>query len=355
MLQSILSFFRWLFTATLPAGRLLGIPLRVHLILVLVIPLFATPYFQVGLPFWQGAILALIFVGVLYGSVLAHEFGHAWGHRLVGGQTELIMLTPIGGIAVGSGADLSPRAELLVIALGPAASVVLAVVGHLTLWIVGDLGATNFWAFTLYWMLLMLAQLNTMLALFNLLFPVFPLDSAKLIRASLSLRYDPARVTYHLARVGVVLGIVLMMAFFTRINLPLLGPVSIWLFIIGLLGIQACLMEQQRIRHEPVYSQQDSWGGRTVYYDRDVMERAKRRALEDVGGLTPGARRPRKTRAARPNGPAEVVDIGPPRNVQEVNDMRELRDMLRRAVDREDFPRAAAIKKRLEELKAQSR
>ena len=351
MLQSLIYFFRWLFTATLPAGRLFGVPVRVYLLLVIVIPFFAVPYFQVGLPFWQGAVLSLIFVGVLYGSVLAHEFGHAWGNWLVGGQTEQIVLTPIGGVAVGSGADISPRAELLVVALGPAVSVLLAAAGHLALWPIGEVSIEHFWRFSLYWAVLMIAQLNTMLALFNLLFPLFPMDSARLLRAAFSLKYNPGLVTLRIAQMGVVLGIVLMMAFFTRIDLPIIGPVSIWLFIIGLLGIQASLYEQHRIRHMPVYAQSDSWGARTVFHDREIMDRARRRAREDIGGIVAAGKPSKKKRSPRPKGPAEVIEITPSRDPKDVVDESELREMLRTAVAREDFRRAAAIKRRIEELK----
>lgn len=354
-MQSILNFFRWLFTKTIPAGRLLGIPLRVHLALVIVLPFFAMPYFQEGLPIWQGAILALIFIGVLYGSVLAHEFGHAWGNRLVGGHTEVIILTPIGGMAVGTGSSLSPRTELLVVALGPAVSIVLAVIGQLLLLGVGGLlTGRGFGLFAVYWFVLMLARLNTMLALFNLLFPLFPMDSAKLIRAALSLKYNPGRVTYRVSQVGVVLGIVLLMALLTHIELPLIGPANIWLAIIGLLGIQACLMEQQRIRYGPVYGQEDSWGDRTVFYDNEIMDRAKRRAREDMGGLIPGGKSSKKKRPPRPKGPAKVIEIGPRPEPEDVTDTAQLREMLREAVAHEDFRRAAAIKKRIEELKSQS-
>src|SRR5688572_29397255 len=111
MLQGILGALRWLFSATLPAGRLFGIPLRVHVILVAfmvwtVVDQYHFASLALG-PIW-GILLVISSLAVTYLSILAHEFGHAWGHRLVGGRTEMILLTPIGGVAMGSGAEASP-------------------------------------------------------------------------------------------------------------------------------------------------------------------------------------------------------------------------------------------------------
>ncbi len=355
-MQSIIYWFKWLFFKTLPAGRLMGIPLRVHLLMVLIMPVFIFSFPMEILGWKIGLLLGLIFVTILYLSVLAHEFGHAWGHHLVGGHTEQIILTPIGGLAVGSGADLSPRSELLVVALGPAVSVVLAIVGHVGYYFLEKVPGSS----TSWWIFLtavhMLAGLNTMLAAFNLLFPLFPMDCARLIRAGFSLKHNPERVTFIVCKAGIMLAFVVIMFGLFRINLPFIGEVGPWLMIIGILGVQACHAEMERVQYMGVYAQADDWGKGPVYYDQQIMERANTRAREQVGALFTfrksgtASKTKAKSKPKKHSGPAKVIEFTPPVDPDTVNDPVELRKMMIEAANSENFRRAAQIKRRLREL-----
>lgn len=363
-MQSIVYWFRWFFTATLPAGRLLGIPLRVHVAMLVALPIIAIPLYQSIAPalgFAGGAAYALLFVGILWGSVLAHEFGHAWGHRLVGGETDQIILTPIGGLAIGTGGDRSPKAELIVVALGPAVSVVLALVGH-GVWLLlpgsGELYANG--SMVLLWVVLvvgLLATLNTFLAIFNLLFPLFPMDAARLWRAGLSLKFNPHLVTLRICQLGVGLGIALLIAFFLRVEVPFFGNISIWLVLIGVLGIQASLYEQDRIRVMSVYSLSDNWGGQTVYYDRELFPQAKAKAAEDLRKVlhrdTATAVKP-LAKPKRKRGPAKVIDISQLDAPEDIDDPEKLGEMMREAANSEDFLMAARIQRRLRYLRGRA-
>jgi Zn-dependent protease len=361
-MRSLIFWFQWFFTKTLPAGRLLGIPLRVHLALVLFVPFLGYAFYKGWAPALGplgGLLFALLYIAVLYLSVTAHEYGHAWGNRLIGGRTEMIILTPIGGMAMGSGADASPRAELIVTALGPAVSVLLAAAAHAGLWLLPSPGAL--WAdgrmLALWGVLLVgiIASVNTMLALFNLLFPLFPMDSARLIRAALALRYNPQQVTLRVCQLGTGLGIALLMAFFFRVQLPFLGMVSGWLALIGILGIQACLWEQDRIRQMPVYGRSDEWGARTVYYDNDLVLQARRQASDDVRGLLrlkPDSTSRRRAVASR-GGTARIIDLAEPANPEDITDRRKLAEMMREAANNEDFLLAGRIQRRLRHLDQQ--
>lgn len=356
-MQSLMYWFRWLFTKTLPAGRLLGIPLRVHLLLLIFIPYLALFFFRSYASFLGtagGIFFAGAFVATLYLSVLAHEFGHAWGNRLVGGRTEQILLTPVGGVAVGSGADLSPRTELLVTALGPAVSVALALAAHGALWLLPPVGEMYLAGrMPLLWLILlvaMVAHINTMLSIFNLCFPLFPMDCARLIRGGFSLKYNPQLVTLRVCRLGIGVGIFLLIGLFFRVSLPFFGEISAWLVLIGVLGIMACLQELERIKYMSVYAKSDTWGTRTVFYDHEEMAQAKVRAFEDVGALIrrkPAAaarkKKPRRT------GPAQIIDIAP-NDPDKVSDVARLQQMMKEAADAEDFVRAARIKRRLRQL-----
>jgi len=343
-MMAIIEALKWLLTKTLPAGRVFGIPLRVHLLLVIILPFMAWG-FMGGRLSGFGILFAVVAIGLLYVSVLAHELGHAWGNHLVGGETDSILLWPLGGIAYGIGGATSPRAELIVVALGPAVSVIFAVAGSIAVWLMPFPGGNTWYAF-LHLCVWWFASVNTMLALFNLLFPLFPMDSAKLLRAFFSLRMDPRVVTDNICRMGIVLAVILCVAGIMGIELPFLGRVSTFLFLIGIFGFQASLMEQERIKHMPVYEKSDNWGGRMVYYDSDLLQKVRERA--GVRGLFQGRRR--ASTQAGPRGTARVVDISPNIEVEAMSDLDELHKLQIEAVNREDYKLAARVKKRLNEL-----
>lgn len=359
-LQSLL----WLVSATWPCGRVLGIPVRVHVLIAVLVPLMVLPYvWGSGLPLWLGVVLAVVYVGVLFGSVLFHELGHAWGCRLVGGETDHIVLTPIGGVHMGTGGLESPRSELIVVALGPAASALLAAAGWALMWGLGPwfatLGVVGNVAGIVAWMVL---ATNTSLLLFNLLFLVYPLDGARLVRAALSLRWNPGRVTYHLCRFGIGFAILLIILWLLGVDVPLLPGFGPLLLLVALLGVQACLAELERIKYMPVYLKSDTWGERTMYYDADLVRGARVRFWNDLGGLLRlrwigglfRRRGPRVVRPARnPMLSARVLDISPlPKadDVDAMTDLRALEELQRRAVEREDYTLAARVKARITAL-----
>ncbi len=348
-MQDIIRWLKWFFSFTLPAGRLFGIPLRVHLALLIWLPFLAWALSVPGEGIVFNLLYALLYAGILYLSVLAHEFGHAWGCRLVGGRTDQIILTPVGGLHIGTGGIESPRSELIVVALGPAVSIVLALIGYGAWWLIDDFQAPNRWLWLMATAVFVFAAVNTMLTLFNLLFPLFPMDSARLIRAGFSLRKNPQRVTLHVCQFGIGLAIFVMICAFFGVNLPFFGRVGPWLFLIAILGIQGCLAEKERIRHMEVYTHSDDWGSGPVYYDNDLVRGARHRAEDDLRSLI---RRKRKSviRKSKPVGPAKVIEIAASRDPDEINDLGELRTMMRKAAESEDFQQAARIKRRVREL-----
>ena len=173
--------------------RLFGIPVRVH------------PFFWlVSLLLGMGGgpadpVNTLIWVAVVFVSILVHELGHAFTQRYFGGQP-WITLYSFGGLASCNDCDRSPRSQILISLAGPfagfllAAAVVgiLAALGHVAgfewslipvRWIPFDL---NFYEVhgklavrdELIWDLL---QVNILWGLVNLL-PIYPLDGGRIAR-----------------------------------------------------------------------------------------------------------------------------------------------------------------------------
>ena len=111
-----------------PVFRAFGIPVKVHIFFfIITIGLFLR---QITLPgmkdIWWVDVFLLTIV-VLFGSVLLHEFGHCFGARHVGGDAKEILIWPLGGLA---SVDVphTPRANMLMIAAGPAVNALICLV-----------------------------------------------------------------------------------------------------------------------------------------------------------------------------------------------------------------------------------
>jgi Zn-dependent protease/CBS domain-containing protein len=120
-----------------------------------------------------GLITSLLF----FGSVLAHELGHAWVALREGIPVRRITLFFFGGVAEIGREPGSAGAEFRVAAAGPLVSFLLA--GSFGLLALAEAGLPILAAPTRY-----LAQVNLMLGLFNLI-PAFPLDGGRIFRAGI--------------------------------------------------------------------------------------------------------------------------------------------------------------------------
>src|SRR5271156_3019636 len=83
---------------SIPVGRLFGIEIRIHLtFLFLLVFLFST---EAATQDTTAALRVLGLVGILFGSVVLHELGHALVARGSGIPAKGIILLPIGGITI---------------------------------------------------------------------------------------------------------------------------------------------------------------------------------------------------------------------------------------------------------------
>jgi len=113
----ILGLLNWSF----PIGRYLGIQVRVHITFVLLV---VFEMIQQGDPAWT-----LRWTGLLFLSVLLHEFGHCLACRSVGGQADEILMWPLGGLAF-CRPPRRPWPEFVTVAWGPLVNVILASISY---------------------------------------------------------------------------------------------------------------------------------------------------------------------------------------------------------------------------------
>ena len=177
-------------------GTVLGIPVRAHATLLLMLPVFAASF----APTWglQGWIWGGLGAAGLFGSVALHEIGHSVVARSKGARIVEILLLPIGGMARLERMPSRPGDEIQTALAGPATSLGLGLLGTI---LAGPAGAANGY---LGLLLGELGRINFVLAAFNMI-PSFPMDGGRVLRAALVPRLGRLRATRLAAGVGRVL------------------------------------------------------------------------------------------------------------------------------------------------------
>ncbi len=108
----------------IPLYRAFGIGVKVHLLFLLItIPMFLRLMHETKGVFWWFDLFMLS-VGIVFGIVLLHEYGHCFAARRVGGEASEILLWPLGGLAYVE-VPHAPRPHFLVAAAGPAVNLVI--------------------------------------------------------------------------------------------------------------------------------------------------------------------------------------------------------------------------------------
>jgi Zn-dependent protease len=192
---------------SIPAGRIFGVELRIHL-----------TYFFLLLFVWltesasHGAANAgrgLALVGIVFGSVVLHELGHALVGKRAGVPAKAIILLPIGGVTVFDEtqhplepATLTWKRDIRIALAGPLVNIVIGVVAGAVL--LAAFPEVQLWAAPYVYsgnLPRSLVWCNLGLALFNLL-PAYPMDGGRVLRAVFTRRMDPVRATRRAVSIG---------------------------------------------------------------------------------------------------------------------------------------------------------
>ena len=212
-------------------GSAFGIPIRVDLTFLLVLPLLAwligtevSRYVEAfnsflganldvaaltagSMPYVLGAVAAI----GLFAAVVLHELGHSLVALRFGVAIESITLWFLGGIAQLTEMPEEWKEEFTVAIAGPAVSIALGALSYGAFLAIpaGQFSAARF-LFGYF------AVMNVALAIFNLL-PGFPMDGGRVLRALLARSRPYAQATQSAARVGqlfaIVLGLVGLLSF----------------------------------------------------------------------------------------------------------------------------------------------
>ena len=150
-------------------------------------------------------ILAIVTTIGLFLSVLGHELSHALMGRAEGIEIDEIVLHPFGGLARLRTEPENPRAEFRIAIAGPAASFLFAAISFVLM-----LPAVRTGFLTVSGVLLLLCAGNLLLAVFNL-FPGYPLDGGRVLRAILWRRTGDIKEATRLAGIcGMLIAAILI-------------------------------------------------------------------------------------------------------------------------------------------------
>lgn len=184
-------------------------------------------------------------------SIVFHETAHALVARHFGIPIRSITLFVFGGVAEMGGEPTHPRAELLMAAAGPAASLLLGLLLFLLLAAVEAFsgltapGVTAPGLAAIGGVLAYLGFINCVLAVFNLV-PAFPLDGGRMLRAALWMwRGDLTWATGIAAGAGNLFGILLIvLGVLGILSGDLLG--GMWRVLIGMFVRDAATASYQQ-------------------------------------------------------------------------------------------------------------
>jgi Zn-dependent protease/CBS domain-containing protein len=245
---------------SIPAGRLFGIEIRIHLTFVFLLA-FVVFTVESTTQDTTAALRALALVGIIFASVILHELGQAWVSKREGVPAKGLILLPIGGVTILDEAQAAPDSEstwvrdIRIACVGPLVNLAIAGVAALVLLAVmpgvplfarplvdpGNLPRSVVW-------------LNVYLALLNLL-PAYPVDGGRVLRAYFSRRMDPIRATQRAVRIGHAFAMLFMMLGILLMNYPETRGDGYWLLMIGFfLFAGAQLEERSAVFHSVLQS-----------------------------------------------------------------------------------------------------
>ena len=193
------------FKRQLLIAHISGIPVRIDyrwfLVLALMSCVTASSINALIGNIFTSFLFGLITTLVFFVSIFLHELAHAFAARMEGVEVIEIVLHPFGGLARFRREPDTPRAEFRIAIAGPVASFLLSLV---------FLGLMTFFTFLgtniLTPLFFVLAVGNFLLAVFNL-FPGYPLDGGRVLRAYLRRGgTDVNEATILTGRIGQIIG-----------------------------------------------------------------------------------------------------------------------------------------------------
>ncbi|PAV10706.1 hypothetical protein ASJ81_12890 [Methanosarcina spelaei] len=217
-------------------GSVMGIPIRLHITFLLILPIFAYAFAINPQPFGFEGVepsitrysLSVLTAILLFASILVHELAHSYLAMRYGVKIENITLFLFGGVSAMEKIPREPGQEAKMASAGPLTSLVI---GLICLLIYGNLISPNpvLSQNPVYLVIWILGIMNFILGIFNLL-PAFPMDGGRVLRAFYAKRMSYVKATQSAAAVGKFFA-VLMAIFGIFIGNPWFPLIALFIYV----------------------------------------------------------------------------------------------------------------------------
>ena len=241
---------RW----ALPLYRLWGITVKLHIFFIIFI---AIELIRSAGPNSYGFVMTAIWLTILFGIVLLHEYGHCFACRWVKGEADEILLWPLGGLAY-CRPPHDWKSELITVLGGPGVNAALLPILGLATYVV-----TGGWQYVFFnpmrlvgppggyaeQIVFLMHVINTMLLLFNMLLPMFPMDGGRVVQCLMWRKLGYEKSLYISCNIGFGAAIVVAIVALGFDKMLLLG--------IALFGGLTCWQQKQSLKmmgYEPQYA-----------------------------------------------------------------------------------------------------
>jgi Zn-dependent protease len=216
---------------SIPIGRLFGVEIRVHLTFLFLLGFVWMAESAMKSNSTPNRVLAL--VGIIFGTVIVHELGHALVALREGLQAKAIILLPIGGITLiddtrGVNPASAPgkvpwKRDIRIALAGPLVNITVAIVVGLI--VLAKFPEAHLWTKPFIHsnhLLRSVVWMNFYLGAFNLI-PAYPMDGGHILRAIFSRKMDSVQATRRAVSIAHALAplvIVVGMLFFFQGGYP---------------------------------------------------------------------------------------------------------------------------------------
>lgn len=188
-------------------GIIIGIPIRLHITFLLILPVFAW-IFASNEPQFYGFsdvqpellryALGMAASVLLFTCVLLHELGHSYVAKKHGSEINSITLFLFGGVSSMEDIPRDPKTELKMAVAGPAVSLII---GLALISIYEILKQELLFQEPYMRLVWLIGYINIVLCIFNLI-PAFPMDGGRVLRAWLAGRMSYIKATQAAAGIG---------------------------------------------------------------------------------------------------------------------------------------------------------
>ncbi|MGP8321827.1 MAG: CBS domain-containing protein [Methanosarcinaceae archaeon] len=220
---------------SLKIGQVMGIPIKLHITFLLILPLFVYIFANNPAPYGFNNIsaasiryiLSFVTTILLFSSVLLHEIGHSYFAIKYGVRIDSITLLLFGGVASMEEIPRNPVQEAKMAIAGPMVSFTIGAFCLLSSIMFNSLQPyfSDTYIFRIIWLI---GYINLVVGVFNLL-PAFPMDGGRILRAWYATSMPYAKATQKAAYIGKMFAF--MMGVFGLLMSPWLVLIAFFIYI----------------------------------------------------------------------------------------------------------------------------